>query len=166
MHARLEGAITAAMCMLVGTLGVWQVWPRLVASPERPDFVAPPIRVAIEGEVRAPGMYEMPFGATRGDLVDRAGGLLAGAETTLVNRADPLTHGELVIVPGRFTTAGDVRVPINTASVDELTRLPGIGPVTARRVVEGRPYAAIDDLLAVRGIGPKTLERLRPLVRP
>jgi len=44
--------------------------------------------------------------------------------------------------------------------------LPGIGPVLARRIVEGRPYARVEDLLKVKGIGPATLERLRPYLRP
>ena len=56
-------------------------------------------------------------------------------------------------------------VELNRASEAELTSLPRIGPVLARRIVEGRPYAEVDELLRVRGIGPATLRRLRPRVR-
>ena len=53
-------------------------------------------------------------------------------------------------------------VDINTASVEELRSLPGVGRKIASRIIEGRPYAAPDELVRVRGIGPKTLARLRP----
>lgn len=56
-----------------------------------------------------------------------------------------------------------LRVPVdlNAASAEALTSLPGVGPVTAARIVAGRPYAALQDLIEVRGIGPKRLARLR-----
>lgn len=60
-------------------------------------------------------------------------------------------------------------VDLNRATVDELDRLPGIGPVLARRIVEHRdrhgPFRAVDELLGVPGIGERSLERLRPFVR-
>jgi competence protein ComEC len=56
-------------------------------------------------------------------------------------------------------------VNVNTATAAELEALPGIGPVIARRIVEGRPYRSVDDLDRVKGIGPKRLEEIRPLVR-
>ena len=60
-------------------------------------------------------------------------------------------------------------VDINTAGINELSTLPGIGPATAARIIEDRqkhgPYRRVDDLLRVKGIGPKKLARLRPHVR-
>ena len=55
-------------------------------------------------------------------------------------------------------------INVNTATMAELEALPGIGPVLARRIIEGRPYASVDDLDRVKGIGPKRLEEIRPLV--
>lgn len=55
-------------------------------------------------------------------------------------------------------------VNLNTASIDELTTLPGIGKTRAEAIIAGRPYRSVDDLEKVRGIGPSTIERLRPLV--
>lgn len=57
------------------------------------------------------------------------------------------------------------RVNINTAGVAELDALPGIGPVMARAVVEGRPFATVEELVRVRGISAALVERLRPLIR-
>jgi DNA uptake protein ComE-like DNA-binding protein len=55
-------------------------------------------------------------------------------------------------------------VDVNAASESELTRLPGIGPALASRIVAARPFVAVEDLRRVRGLRPATLERLRPLV--
>jgi competence protein ComEA len=56
------------------------------------------------------------------------------------------------------------RLNINTATVQELEALPGIGPVLAGRIIAGRPYRAVEDLDRVPGIGPKRLGKIRPLV--
>jgi competence protein ComEA len=55
-------------------------------------------------------------------------------------------------------------VDLNSAPVDALTRLPGVGPVLAARIADGRPYASVDDLRRVRGVGRAKLERFRELV--
>lgn len=65
-----------------------------------------------------------------------------------------------------FTPPLPEPLSLNTATLEELEALPGVGPVLARRILEGRPYGRVEDLLRVRGIGPATLERLRPYVRP
>lgn len=53
-------------------------------------------------------------------------------------------------------------ININTASSPRLQKLPRVGPATAKRIIENRPFSAVGDLLEIRGIGPKTMERLRP----
>ena len=59
---------------------------------------------------------------------------------------------------------GGRRINVNTATAAELEALPGVGPVIARRTIEGRPYRSVDDLKRVKGIGKKRLEEIRPLV--
>jgi competence ComEA-like helix-hairpin-helix protein len=56
------------------------------------------------------------------------------------------------------------RINLNTATQAELEALPGIGPVIARRIIEGRPYRSVDDLERVKGIGKKRLDEIRSLV--
>jgi DNA uptake protein ComE-like DNA-binding protein len=56
------------------------------------------------------------------------------------------------------------RLNINSATQAELEALPGVGPVTARRIIEGRPYRSVDEPDRVKGIGKKRLEEIRPLV--
>jgi competence protein ComEC len=59
---------------------------------------------------------------------------------------------------------GEKRINVNTATQGELEGLPGVGPVIARRIIEGRPYRLVDHLERVKRIGPKQLEEIRPLV--
>lgn len=60
--------------------------------------------------------------------------------------------------------AGNVRSDINEASRAELMSLPGIGPVLAQRVMDGRPFASVNEMVAICGIGPVTLERIQPYI--
>lgn len=129
-----------------------------------------PIVVHVAGAVAAPGLYELPAGARVADAVDAAGGATADAVLDRVNLARQARDGEQVVVPDAATVAANGagahgatgRVNLNRASVDELRTLPGIGPVTAQRIVEHReehgPFAEPADLLHVPGIGPRTLE--------
>jgi len=63
--------------------------------------------------------------------------------------------------------AGDAPINVNTASAEELTRLPGIGPVTAQHIVTARadkPFKSLADIDRAKGVGPKTLEKIRPFI--
>lgn len=151
-----------ALCLAGG--GVVMA-PRLLTRTSPLIVVQPPITVSIAGEVSQPGVYSLEFGAKAADLIAAAGGVLPTAATSLLSLADPLTDGESIYVPG--LAAGDgraARVSINSAPPGSLDTLPGIGPVMVARIVAHRPYASIDDLLRVPGIGPRTLARLKPLV--
>ena len=78
--------------------------------------------------------------------------------------AERREHDELAIAAGTAKTGPGKRINPNTATVAELKRLPGIGDVTAERIIRARPFNKPEDLLKVEGIGPKTLKRLDPLL--
>jgi len=122
--------------------------------------------VHIVGEVKAPGMYQLPLGARLVDAVFAAGGLTADADNSSVNLARELSDGEQVVVfkVGEQTEAGNASsglVSINRAGDKQLEELPGIGPALAARIIAWREanggFKSKKDLLKVSGIGESIL---------
>ena len=163
--------------------------PDLVAAPLEPVAEAPVrsiLVVHVVGEVQRPGLYRLRDGARIADAVRRAGGARHGADLAALNLAAPLVDGVQVLVPSRAATesgatsssgagtaggvAGAAAVSLSSATVEELDELPGVGPITAQKIVDYRaehgPFASVDDLDAVPGIGPTRIEQLRDLVTP
>ena len=132
------------------------------------------ITVHVAGAVAEPGLVELAPGARLAEAIVAAGGATVDADLTGVNLAEPLTDGTRVIVPGpgggAVGATGDERIRLATASADDLTALPGIGPVLAERIVAHRDevggFATVDDLLDVPGIGERLLAGIRDLVVP
>ena len=149
----------------------------VVETPSRPLLV-----VHVVGEVRRPGLYRLRDGARIADAVHRAGGALRGADLAGVNLAAPLVDGVQILVPAMVTAQPGGAVPggspeapvgpvsLSSATVVELDQLPGVGPITAQKIVDYRtehgPFSAVDDLDSVPGIGPTRIEQLRDLVTP
>jgi competence protein ComEA len=151
-------------------------------SPAAPTTtVAPFIVVYVAGAVAAPGVYTLGAAARVTDAVTAAGGAGAGANLNVVNLAATLHDGEQIYVPvvgevvpvpvGASPTEATVAagpVNVNSATVDQLDVLPGVGPTTAAAIVAHReqhgPFQTVDQLGDVRGIGPAKLDALRGLV--
>ena len=167
MNPKAETAVTLLLLAVCFGLMFWQLWPRLTVQTVAVGVEQPDITVSVAGAVAFPGVYALPWGSRVTDAVTKAGGLTDAAEETLLNLADPLTTGETVLVPEARTATGENRLSLNTASERELELLiPGVGPVTAARIIEARPFESVEDLLNVSGIGPATLEKIRPYVKP
>jgi competence protein ComEA len=130
--------------------------------------------VHVVGEVKSPGMYQLPIGARLVDAVFAAGGLTEEADNASVNLARELTDGEQIIVfsisqesQAAGTTASGL-VSLNRAGDKELEELPGIGPALAGRIVAWREanggFKSVQDLLKVSGIGENLLAGVIDLV--
>jgi competence protein ComEA len=173
---------------------------RLLARPQADVALAPPaasptetatpaarVVVDVVGAVRRPGLYRLAQGTRIADAVARAGGATPKADLALINLAAPLADGEQVVVPRRGsaipgaaggTSASSVPgaapasgpVHLSTATLEQLDSLPGIGPVTAQKILDYRQehgaFTSVDELDAVPGIGPARLDQLEDLVAP
>lgn len=147
--------------------------PPAALVAERPA-AAPKLVVHVAGAVRRPGLYRLAQGKRVADAVARAGGATAPADTAAINLAAPLADGMQVLVPSRVAGAAGKaaagRVSLSSASVSDLDALPGIGPVTAQKIVDYRAahggFRSVEDLDAIPGIGPARVDQLRDLVSP
>lgn len=132
------------------------------------------IAIDVRGAIGTPGIiYLAPEGRLI-DVVNLSGGLAPNADRTLINLSTRVYDGQMIVFPTQVSTSINGEnapaglVNINTASIDELKELPGIGDVLAGRIVDYRdengPYISLDELTNVQGITPSSVEGLRPLV--
>lgn len=163
------------------------------SSPVQGDHPEHPVVVSVVGLVHQPGLVTIAPDSRIADAVAAAGGALSGADTLGLNLARHVADGEQVVVgiampagkpqalgssaglgpsaPAPATTGTKPAGPIdlNTATVEQLDTLPGLGPVRAAAIVAWRAangkFTTVDQLGEVDGIGPARLEKLRPLVR-
>lgn len=139
---------------------------------------SPSVLVHVVGAVRRPGVVRLPAGSRVADAVEKAGGLRRNGEVGGTNLARQVTDGERIEVGAPDSAAGvdqpgsapdAAPVDLNTATADQLDALPGVGPVTAAKILAWRSehgrFSVVDELAEVAGIGPKTLAELRSLVR-
>ena len=153
---------------------------------------APASTVAVHaaGAFANPGLYELPAGARVAQLVDAAGGAAPGAVLDALNLAAKLTDGERIYLPRAGEVAVDAIagaggaasavgggangssagvVDLNTATLEQLDALPGVGPSTAQAILDYRQekgrFRSVEELLEVRGIGEAKLAALRRRVK-
>ena len=145
------------------------------ASPSTP----PVIVVDVAGKVRRPGLYRLPPGSRVDDAVRRAGGALRGIDLSSLNLAARVVDGQQILV-GRsvaapvpassagLSAAAAGPVSLNSATLDELEALPGVGPVLAQHIIDWRSahggFSSVEQLNDVPGIGEVKFGALRSLV--
>ncbi len=143
--------------------------PPAPTSTPAPTPTHGPVRVYVSGAVNRVGVYTLPWGAIAQDAVLAAGGARGSADLARVNLAHVLRDGDQIHVPERAENValatGSPLVNINTATLEELDALPGIGPGLAQRILDYReangPFARIEEIMEVSGIGPSTFERMQ-----
>jgi len=162
------------------TRGLVEILPPPTITPA-PTPTPQVLTVYVSGAVARPGVYTLPDHSRVGRAVNAAGGFAEGALRAGVNLAQPLMDGQQIhvpregevtppVVPAGSPFSGDQAGPvdINTASAEQLTALPRIGPVMANRIVEYReahgPFRKIEEIEKVKGIGDATFERLKDLI--
>jgi competence protein ComEA len=148
----------------------------------KPKTVAQKLLVIdVAGAVRHPGLYRLRSGSRIDDAITLAGGATAKAQLDTVNLAAPVADGEQIVVPGRGVAAAaagasaagsspSAPLDLNSATLEALENLPGIGPVTAQKILDYRQqhgaFHSVAELQGVPGIGPAHMAQLKGLVIP
>lgn len=192
----LAVSLVAALAAVIAAVGVWRERPvpeptpalPLITADTAPGPSAPPppagpeVVVSVAGRVVRPGLVRLPDGTRIADALAAAGGPLPGTDLMGLNIARRLSDGEQILIgvappPGQppdgvapSTPSGASRkVDLNTATLEQLDVLPGVGPVTAQRILDWRVahgrFTSVDQLREVSGIGQARLARLKDLVR-
>jgi len=162
-------------------------------APDAGLVAGPGLVVDVAGAVLHPGVYHLPAGSRVADAITAAGGFgprVDAPAAQALNLAAPLTDGLQVRVPSRDDPPGGAASPgatggkapggnaagagggggpvdLNTATSAQLDTLPGIGPVTAAKIIasrEERPFSAVDDLQTRKLVGASTFAKLAGLV--
>jgi competence protein ComEA len=152
------------------------------ASPAASSTSASTLVVHVAGAVRRPGLVQLRAGARVADAVAAAGGPARNAELASVNLARPVVDGEQLVVLARGkgpavaappavggAAVSDAPIDLNSATLEQLDTLPGVGPVLAQRILDWRTehgrFGSTDELREVSGIGEATFADIKPLVR-
>ena len=172
----MKTTLNTTLGIMIGLLLAGVIWltarqPSGEAVPLRPPPTPAPISVHITGSVVSPGLYDLPEGSRVADAIEAAGGFLPIADKEQINLAALLVDGAQLNIENLsfYNTGGSSdRVNINTANLDELDTLPGIGPSTAQAIIDHRrqfgQFQRTDEITNVTGIGPATYDRIKDLI--
>ena len=134
--------------------------------------------INVAGKVKSPGVYQLPPGSRVIDAIEAAGNHLKGVDISDINLARLLVDGEQILVGGNRLQSSksvarkitvDNPLDINRATLAQLDTLPGIGPVTAQRIIDYRNKVgrinALDELKKISGLGGAKFEEIKSLLR-
>jgi competence protein ComEA len=188
-------SFVAALAAVIAAVGVWRERPVPEAVPvlplatpsaakvssALPPGPAPEVVVSVMGRVPHPGLIHLPDGTRVADALAASGGVLPGTDLMGLNVARRLSDGEQLLVgvapppdpPVTNSVSGTAGtsqvVNLNTATLEQLDALPGVGTVTAKRILDWRVahgrFISVDQLRQISGIGQARLAQLKHLVR-
>lgn len=140
------------------------------------------VKVDVSGAVMDPGVYTLSSNARVEDAIKAAGGVAGSADpvylSKTINLAQKVSDGMKVFIPeaGQFNTsaagsslatsgvAGQSVINVNTASLAELDKLSGVGPVGAQKIIDGRPYGSIEELFTKKAVNRSVYDKIKGLV--
>lgn len=142
-----------------------------IKEPENEEKSKSSIVVDVDGAVNKPGVYELNEGDRVVDAINMAGGLTENAYTKNLNKARLLVDGEKIYILTLDEIVVESKesnlININTASINDLMSLPGIGEVYAKRIIDYRndkPFGSVEEIKNIQGIGDKTFEKIKELI--
>ena len=144
----------------------------VVIEKSEDNNVSSKIKVDVEGAVVKPGVYELDNTARIQDALIAAGGFSASADRTIVskklNLASRLVDGSKIYIPQKgeemiLTSSGSVEgtININSATAEQLDTLSGIGPTTAEKIINLRPYSSLEDLVTKKAVSQKVFDSIK-----
>jgi len=178
--------LTILFALTIGLGGFYFLNSRPQAEPVVIQEIAPAITesatarliINVAGKVKNPGVYQLPQGSRVVDAIEAAGKQLKGVDISDINLARILVDGEQILVGGSRVASGkaapkkitaDNPLDINRASITQLDTLPGIGPVTAQRIIDYRTKVGrintVDELKKISGLGGAKFEEIKNLLR-
>ena len=130
------------------------------------------VLVHVDGSVVRPGVYMLTAESRVNDAIVAAGGLTASSSTSTLNLAAKVVDGQKIFVPdisqqtNQSTTADSpvvegVLISINYASAAQLDKLSGIGEVTAKKIIDNRPYATLEELLTKKAVTKSVYDKIK-----
>jgi len=154
--------------------------PDLTQGMVQEKFSESPVDLIINvaGKVNNPGVYQLPQGSRVIDAIKAAGNQRNGVDISDINLARVLVDGEQILVGSPKPSSGkaatkkitiDNPLDINRATIRQLDTLPGIGPVTAQRIIDYRTKVgrinSVDELKKISGLGGAKFEEIKSLLR-
>ena len=179
-------ALVILFSLCLGLGGFYFLNSRPTAAPEVVQDLVIPLQetvtaeviVNVAGKVANPGVYKLPLGSRVVDAINLAGNQLKGVDISDINLARVLVNGEQILVGTPPSVAGkkaaakiSVSNPLdlNRATIAQLDTLPGIGPVTAQRILDYRSKVgrinSVDELKKISGLGGAKFEEIKNLLR-